>query len=195
MVEPSIPLRGIQRQTLAKAIGEPLISSPGSNPDSYTLFGLPINWYSHLDEVPMCKLFTSKDCSTRITNVIAKDISPVIVAHEMLDALPIHQFKLTQKGWKEVLISSFGGNTDHLRFVLSPTEAPKNLEGSLLPPVRDDSPYSVGDYFEASPESSYLAAQFARRIIKAGSGLALAVDYGFDGIKKTATFRVFSGIV
>jgi SAM-dependent MidA family methyltransferase len=111
--------------------------------------------------------------------------SPVILAHEFFDALPIHQFRLTEQGWREVLVTADKDKPCDLHLALSKAET-SNL---ILPPSNDDR-YRIGDYFEINPEAIYLIKRFSERIARQKSGVALVVDYGYDGIKKTATFRV-----
>ncbi|GAA5989382.1 hypothetical protein JCM11641_004206 [Rhodosporidiobolus odoratus] len=64
----------------------------------------------------------------------------VLIAHEFFDALPIHVFEHTQKGWREVLvdvsdpkaITTTSKSTEPLRLVLSPTPTPASTLYSTL---------------------------------------------------------------
>jgi NADH dehydrogenase [ubiquinone] 1 alpha subcomplex assembly factor 7 len=51
----------------------------------------------------------------------------IYLAHEFLDALPVHQFvKDPQRGWLEVMVDTAEAGEaapHHLRFVLSPSES------------------------------------------------------------------------
>uniref|UniRef100_M4BZN6 Protein arginine methyltransferase NDUFAF7 n=1 Tax=Hyaloperonospora arabidopsidis (strain Emoy2) TaxID=559515 RepID=M4BZN6_HYAAE len=49
----------------------------------------------------------------------------LIVAQELFDALPVHQFEYTDRGWCERLVDlDFEDGDDHFRFVLSPGPTP-----------------------------------------------------------------------
>ncbi|XP_013766199.1 protein arginine methyltransferase NDUFAF7, mitochondrial [Pundamilia nyererei] len=72
--------------------------------------GLPVSWYRRLDDVP-----------TGFS---------IFVAHEFFDALPIHKFQRTEKGWREVLVDIDPEKPDTLRFVVAP--APTLASTSLV---------------------------------------------------------------
>lgn len=61
------------------------------------------------------------------------DIPPtlpvIIISNEFLDALPVHQFKLTERGWREILVDMDRSDEGkhHLRYVLSPEPTPASL--------------------------------------------------------------------
>lgn len=49
----------------------------------------------------------------------------LIIAQELFDALPVHQFEYTKRGWCERLVDiDFEDGGDHFRFVLSPGPTP-----------------------------------------------------------------------
>ncbi|XP_005929939.1 protein arginine methyltransferase NDUFAF7, mitochondrial [Haplochromis burtoni] len=125
--------------------------------------GLPVSWYRRLDDVP-----------TGFS---------IFVAHEFFDALPIHKFQRTEKGWREVLVDIDPEKPDTLRFVVAP--APTLASTSL---VQAD---EKRDHVEVSAEGGVIVQQLARRIIEDG-GAALIIDYGHNGTK-TDTFRGFKG--
>jgi SAM-dependent MidA family methyltransferase len=81
---------------------------------------LPVSWHWTLLDVP-----STAPC--------------IILAHEFFDALPVHQFQFTQRGWREILVDadeSFDG-PHHFKYVLSPTPTPASvsfLQPSLLQP-------------------------------------------------------------
>lgn len=56
------------------------------------------------------------------------------IAHEFFDALPVHHFQRTSRGWRERLVdmSQDLGDPRHLRLVLAPNETPASK--LLLPP-------------------------------------------------------------
>ena len=62
------------------------------------------------------------------------DIPTLYIAHEFLDALPVHHFQRTSWGWRERLvdIAHDPGDAHHLRLVLAPNETPASK--LLLPP-------------------------------------------------------------
>lgn len=57
------------------------------------------------------------------------------IAHEFFDALPVHQFQRTGRGWRERLVdvAQDPGDPHHLRLVLAPNETPAS---KLLLPLR-----------------------------------------------------------
>lgn len=128
-----------------------------------TSTGLPVSWYRRLDDVPAG--FT------------------IFLAHEFFDALPIHKFQRTQKGWREVLVDIDPEKQEQLRFVLAP--APTLASSSLVQAGERRS------HVEVCAEGGVIAQQLARRIVEDG-GAALIADYGHDG-DKTDTFRGFKG--
>uniref|UniRef100_A0A7N6F6F9 Protein arginine methyltransferase NDUFAF7 n=1 Tax=Anabas testudineus TaxID=64144 RepID=A0A7N6F6F9_ANATE len=128
-----------------------------------TTAGLPVCWYRRLDDVP-----------TGFS---------VFVAHEFFDALPIHKFQRTEKGWREVMVDIDPEKPDHLRFVVTPSPT---LASSTL--VQAD---ERRDHVEVCAEGGVIIQQLVRRITEDG-GAALIADYGHDGTK-TDTFRAFKG--
>ncbi|KAF1790528.1 S-adenosyl-L-methionine-dependent methyltransferase [Phytophthora cactorum] len=49
----------------------------------------------------------------------------LMIAQELFDALPVHQFEYTDRGWRERLVDiDFEDGGDHFRFVLSPGPTP-----------------------------------------------------------------------
>lgn len=130
--------------------------------------GKPVSWYEMFTAVP-------------------PDAPLLLVAQELFDALPVHQFQMTDRGeWRERLIDV---NTDegrnHLRFVLSPGTTPGliQFEGALKRAGKVDLTLQAqeGDIVEFSPASSGLAYEISRRIATVG-GAAVFIDYGHDGV-------------
>ncbi|XP_068454891.1 protein arginine methyltransferase NDUFAF7, mitochondrial [Clinocottus analis] len=128
-----------------------------------TTTGLPVSWYRRLEDVPSG--------------------FSIFLAHEFFDALPIHKFQRTQRGWREVMVDVDPGNADQLRFVLAPSPTPAS--GSLL--QADERRGHV----EVCAEGGVVVQQLAQRIQQDG-GAALIADYGHDGTKMD-TFRGFKG--
>ncbi len=106
----------------------------------------------------------------------------LLVANELFDALPIHQYQLTEQGWRERCVGL--DDDGNLTFgigagTLSPADVAKaNLKAKL------------GDTLEVSPASSAIAAHISQRIRQNG-GAALLIDYGYA---KTATGDTFQAL-
>ncbi|XP_040920061.1 protein arginine methyltransferase NDUFAF7, mitochondrial [Toxotes jaculatrix] len=128
-----------------------------------TAAGLPVSWYRRLDDVP-----------TGFS---------IFLAHEFFDALPIHKFQRTEKGWREVMVDIDPDKPDQLRFVVTPSPT---LASSTL--VQAD---ERRNHVEVCAEGGVIIQQLARRIAEDG-GAALIADYGHNGTK-TDTFRGFKG--
>ena len=76
---------------------------------------LQVRWHRSLDEVPT-------------------DAPAVFIAHEFFDALPVHQFEHTDRGWCERLVDlAPPASPLHLQMVLSPGPTPAS---KLLVPRR-----------------------------------------------------------
>ncbi|XP_054678773.1 protein arginine methyltransferase NDUFAF7, mitochondrial isoform X2 [Grus americana] len=138
-----------------------------SNPEDMSAYmkgvsktGIPIFWYRDIQDVPPGYSF--------------------YLAHEFFDALPIHKFQRTEKGWREVLVDIDPEVPDQLQFVLSPSSTPAT-ENFIQPE-------ETRDHVEVCPEAGVIIQRLACRIEKDG-GAALVADYGHDGTK-TDTFRV-----
>lgn len=163
LVEVSPVLSALQAQTLTV---ESHVTSEGEEPvyrHGNTADGIEVKWYRRLQDVP-------------------RGFS-VIVAQEFFDALPIHKFQKTPRGWREVLVDIDPQRDGRLRFVLSPSAT---LASSTL--VQRD---ERREHVEVSAEAGALLQNISRRISESG-GAALIADYGHDGTK-TDTFRGFKG--
>ncbi|GAA6231718.1 NADH dehydrogenase [ubiquinone] complex I, assembly factor 7 isoform X1 [Lates japonicus] len=128
-----------------------------------TAAGLPVSWYRRLDDVP-----------TGFS---------IFLAHEFFDALPIHKFQRTERGWREVLVDIDPEKPEQLRFVVTPSPT---LASSTLVQANERR-----NHVEVCAEGGVIIQQLARRIAEDG-GAALIADYGHDGTK-TDTFRGFKG--
>ncbi|MEI9996639.1 MAG: SAM-dependent methyltransferase [Rhizomicrobium sp.] len=93
-----------------------------------------------------------------------------LIANEFFDALPIHQYVKTGRGWCERMVTLDA--QDGLVFALAPTPLPD----SRVPANRDGAP--PGGFFEASPMGEALAEEIAHAVARRG-GAALIVDYGY----------------
>lgn len=165
LVEVSPKLSQVQAQCLT---GDQSQVSASENEPAYrmgtTSTGLPISWYRRIDDVP-------------------KGFS-IILAHEFFDALPIHKFQKTERGWREVMVDidpDAPDAVDKLRFVLLPSPS---LASAAL--IQAD---EKREHVEVCPEGGIVVQQLANRIAEQG-GAALIADYGHDGTK-TDTFRGF----
>uniref|UniRef100_A0A8D0LBF4 Protein arginine methyltransferase NDUFAF7 n=1 Tax=Sphenodon punctatus TaxID=8508 RepID=A0A8D0LBF4_SPHPU len=162
LVEVSPKLSEIQALTLT---GEK-INLDDSSPaymKGVTKAGFPIFWYQDLQDVPQGNSF--------------------YLAHEFFDALQVHKFQRTEKGWREVLIDIDPQAPDKLRLVLAPSATPATENF-----IQDK---EVRDHVEVCPDAGVLIQRLAHCIEENG-GAALIADYGHDGTK-TDTFRGFHG--
>jgi NADH dehydrogenase [ubiquinone] 1 alpha subcomplex assembly factor 7 len=96
----------------------------------------------------------------------------MVVANEFFDALPVHQFQKTARGWRERLVTfdEASGNFA-VRLAGRRTEA-----SALLPKRLADAP--PGAVFEVSPSALAIARALGQRLAAAG-GAALIIDYGY----------------
>ena len=91
----------------------------------------------------------------------AYDGPVIVVANELLDALPINQFVRRDATWHERVVALVG---DHLAFAASPGEA-------------TEAPPADATFIEVAPMRETLVATIASRIAERG-GATLFVDYG-----------------
>jgi NADH dehydrogenase [ubiquinone] 1 alpha subcomplex assembly factor 7 len=118
------------------------------------------------------------------------EIPLIVIAQEFFDALPVHQFQRTSRGWMERLIDLEDDTSKPgtFRFVLSP--GPTVASRALL---KNYDSGKIGDVLETSPDSAVLAESIAMRISKKG-GAALVVDYGEDHpLSNTLRVNAFYG--
>uniref|UniRef100_T1JN65 Protein arginine methyltransferase NDUFAF7 n=1 Tax=Strigamia maritima TaxID=126957 RepID=T1JN65_STRMM len=123
--------------------------------------GVPIFWYTHVDDVPA--EFT------------------IYVAHEFLDALPIHKFQKVKDKWHEVLVDIDETKPNSFRYVLSHGPTPNSQV--LI------SENETREHVEVGADAAILASALAERMERDG-GFGLFIDYGHNGTK-TDTFRAF----
>ena len=56
---------------------------------------------------------------------VPDDLPTIVIAHEFFDALPVHQFQRTDRGWRERLVDVAADDSPlHLRLVLAPRATP-----------------------------------------------------------------------
>jgi len=107
----------------------------------------PVHWTDHLASVP--------------------DGPAIFIANEFFDALPVRQFQMTERGWRERMVGLEG---EGLILALAP-DAP----GAIAADLPRNAP--LGAVGELSPDSLGIASELAGRINSAG-GAALIIDYG-----------------
>lgn len=161
LVEVSPMLSDIQARNLC--MQNQIITDPDSmiHRQGISHEGIPVKWYKQLNDVP--KAFT------------------LLVAHEFFDALPIHKFQKTDRGFREILIDIQPDQDLAFRYVVANEETP-----ALKMFVNEK---DKREHVEVSPESIVLMQQIAERLEQDG-GFGLIADYGHDG-SGTDTFRAF----
>eukprot|EP00906_Rhabdomonas_costata_P016239 RCo023317 len=117
-----------------------------------------VSWVDHIDQFP-----TSGPL--------------IVIAHEFFDALPIHRFQKTDRGWCEILVEMDEDprSEHHFRFV---TMNRPTLRNVLVQDPRLRSS-KVGESFETSPRS-LLIVDHLLRLLSKQKGAALVVDYGIQ---------------
>uniref|UniRef100_A0A0D6R0S9 Protein arginine methyltransferase NDUFAF7 n=1 Tax=Araucaria cunninghamii TaxID=56994 RepID=A0A0D6R0S9_ARACU len=131
--------------------------------DAFSTFsGVPVSWHVDLEQVP-------------------KGVPTIIIAHEFYDALPIHQFQKTPRGWTEKLID-IAEDSDGFRFVLSPepTAATKLYLAKRIKRLSLDE-ISKLEHVEVCPQAIELTKNIGKRVELDGGG-ALIIDYGQNGV-------------
>ncbi|MEC9367347.1 MAG: SAM-dependent methyltransferase [Pseudomonadota bacterium] len=101
------------------------------------------------------------------------DGAMIVVANELLDALPIRQFAFTDAGWRERCVAVAGDG----RFTVCLRDA--NAAALAAIPATVSGHAREGDIFEMRSEADALAAQLGRRAAKHPLA-ALFIDYGHD---------------
>ncbi|XP_077638177.1 protein arginine methyltransferase NDUFAF7, mitochondrial [Lonchura striata] len=104
LVEVSPKLSEIQAVILTGGKVQPSPEDESAYMKGISKTGIPIFWYRDIQDVPPGHSF--------------------YLAHEFFDALPIHKFQRTEKGWCEVLVDIDPEVPDQLLFVLSPSRTP-----------------------------------------------------------------------
>jgi SAM-dependent MidA family methyltransferase len=123
-----------------------------------------VTWHNTLDTVP--------------------DGPMILVANELLDALPFRQFETRDGAWRERLVGL--GSDGGLAFGLSRAVA----SPALIPPAF--AAMADGAVFERAPEREALAAEIAERLVRHG-GVALLIDYGHARSGLGDTFQAVRG--
>ncbi|CAG8491987.1 6354_t:CDS:10 [Funneliformis mosseae] len=123
--------------------------------------GMKFYWHNKIEDIPA-------ECS-------------FIVAHEFFDALPIHRFELTDKGWREYMvdIDTSVDSSYHFRLILSPQPTKESI---TLTSSSQYAKFNIGDRIEVSPDSCNMTQKISNQISKFG-GAALIIDYGQDYVQ------------
>ncbi|ESO90134.1 hypothetical protein LOTGIDRAFT_64084, partial [Lottia gigantea] len=169
LVEVSPTLSGIQAAKLS-GLDEPVEMTPKTSNHPYyhsmkNKYDQDVYWYHSIKDVPKDHMY--------------------YIAHEFFDALPIHKFQKSEKGWQEILVDikdDVGEDGKEIQFVLS---GRRTAGLTYLQPDAND----TRDHIEVSPESGVIMQEICSRIKENGGGLLIG-DYGHDGTK-TDTFRGF----
>ena len=151
--------------------------------------GISVKWYSRLEDVPE-----------------PTDAYQMVVAHEFFDALPVHQFEMTQGEWRERLVytqaapsglelpdgTALPASDQHpFRFILaSGTTGAEQVATQLrlLPPAEDES--ASGQRREVCLEAWRVCREISRRLQAGKGGAGLVFDYGDIAVNKD-TLRAF----
>ena len=94
----------------------------------------------------------------------------LVIANELFDALPIHQFERTVRGWRERMVD-LTTDGQRFRFVLGP------LSGAFALVSETIREAPLGSVAEVSPACVRLMHEIAERVVGQG-GAALIIDYG-----------------
>ena len=186
MVEVSPALRTIQRESVCGANGGGGLNTYDDETGSLasSAFELPagsiqdsgadkdaasvnIHWHGAFADVPH-----------------TKGVPCIVIGQEFLDALPVHQFERTERGWCERLVDLEDPSTVEeemqdedkkpwFRLVNSPGKTP-----AVVSYIRDHfGAAQIGDKLEVCPGACAVAQDVALRLQRDG-GAALFIDYG-----------------
>lgn len=85
---------GLMREAQANALGIDKKSDNGGEWGNSKLYNVNVFWHDDLRSVP----------KGMIRYLIFQDYYTIFMAHEFFDALPVHKFQKTEKGWREVFV-------------------------------------------------------------------------------------------
>eukprot|EP00250_Pteridium_aquilinum_P005518 c15600_g1_i1 orf=468-1691(-) len=175
LVECSPTLRAVQQKALGVSLetqGQSATisgnvpfqeASTASKKMTSTLFNTSISWHADLEQVP-------------------RGVPSIIIAHEFFDALPIHQFQKSPRGWCEKLVDVDDVSERGLRFVLSPNPTTaSNLYLAKRFKWASLKEKESLNQAEVCPQAMKLTYEIAKRVGEDGGG-ALIIDYGEDNI-------------
>ncbi|MCH8236888.1 MAG: SAM-dependent methyltransferase [Proteobacteria bacterium] len=110
----------------------------------------------------------------------------LLIANEFFDALPVRQFQMTSRGWRERLVGLADDGEGGFCFRLAEGPPPADI----IPPGLESS--DGGDIVEVRPEASALAGAIGRRLAHA-PGAALIIDYGHASTAAGDTLQAVKG--
>lgn len=130
-------------------------TSPALRARQRALLGEAAHWHAQFDSVPALPL--------------------LLIANEFFDALPVHQFVRTARGWCERYVGLVpGAEPPRLSFVMAPNPLPSD---TIVPQSLRDS--AMGTLFELRPAAETLIEAIAARIATREGIAALVIDYGY----------------
>ncbi|KAA1095671.1 hypothetical protein PGTUg99_021603 [Puccinia graminis f. sp. tritici] len=104
----------------------------------------------------------------------------MVIAHEFFDALPVHIFQKTPRGFREVMIdinnADMSPTEKSLRFALSP--GPTLASQMLISEEHQKLP--VDAKLEVSPSANQIAGQISQLLNSDAGGTGLIIDYGAE---------------
>jgi SAM-dependent MidA family methyltransferase len=101
------------------------------------------------------------------------DFSGVVLANEVLDAMPVELVTKTPAGWRQVTVTIADG-----RFAFAERAPDADLAEHILRQVPDADALPIGYLTEVHPVACGFMASLAR-MFDGGSGAAILFDYGF----------------
>ena len=112
---------------------------------------------------------------------IPRDKPLILIANEFLDALPIHQYEITDNGWAERMVAYTPAKSFHI--IQDFCEAP-TLPDAICPITATPSPQGmditgIGEVFETSPAQTEFMNQLSI-LLKHLGGASLFIDYGYE---------------
>ena len=107
----------------------------------------------------------------------------LLVANEFLDALPVRQLFMTEKGWREVMIAL----DENENFIRVAGDRPMD---SAVPEARREA--EVGTIIETCPAAAATMFEVAGRLVNQG-GAALFIDYGYADSRTGSSVQAVHG--
>jgi SAM-dependent MidA family methyltransferase len=109
----------------------------------------------------------------RWLDALPESFSGVVLANEVLDAMPVELVKKTDGGWRRVMVTIEGG-----AFAFADAEPDAALSAHIARQVPDAGDLPAGYVTEVHPVAGGFMASLAR-MLAAGKGAAMLFDYGF----------------
>jgi NADH dehydrogenase [ubiquinone] 1 alpha subcomplex assembly factor 7 len=175
LIEVSPWMRAKQRETLC---GPDTAAGGADAPARTRDGGIPVSWHDNLRD-----LLAQPEVAPAPSG--AAPVPTIVVAHEFLDALPVHKFRRAPAAeaggrpgfWREVLVDVNDDEPDArcpLRLVLAPGPTPAlGAYGHLLPAI--DDPAARGGGGTAAARALVGAPAAVRRSATAGAGVEFEV--------------------